>query len=78
GEFDIETGAPIKTAIDAMVTQALRANHEADDATRDQRTLRQMRADALATACRHAIGCEQLPTSPATTVIVRMTLEELQ
>ncbi|MCT9820558.1 HNH endonuclease [Microbacterium sp. W1N] len=78
GELDIETGAPIKTVIDAMVTHALRANHEADDATRDQRTPRQMRADALAAICRHAIGCDELPTGPSTTVIVRMTLDELQ
>ncbi|WP_298944469.1 HNH endonuclease signature motif containing protein [uncultured Microbacterium sp.] len=78
GEVDIETGAPIKTVIDAMVTQAIRANHDADDATRDQRSMKQMRADALATLCRHAIGCDQLPTGPSTTVIVRVTLEELQ
>ncbi|WP_299087158.1 HNH endonuclease signature motif containing protein [uncultured Microbacterium sp.] len=78
GELDIETGAPIKTVIDAMVTQALRANHDSDDATRDQRSMTQMRADALATLCRHAIGCDQLPTGPSTTVIVRVTLEELQ
>lgn len=78
GEVDIETGAPIKTAIDAMVSQALRANHDADDATRDQRTMPQMRADALAALCRHAIGCDQLSTGPTTTVIVRMTLDELQ
>lgn len=78
GEMDIETGAPIKAAIDAMVTKALRANHEADDSTRDQRTPRQMRADALAALCRHAIGCDRLPTGPSTTVIVRMTLEDLR
>lgn len=78
GEVDIETGAPIKTVLDAMVTQALRANHEADDASRDQRTLGQMRADALAAVCRHAIGCDQLPTGPTTTIIVRMTLDELE
>lgn len=78
GEFDVETGAPIKAAIDAMVTQTLRSNHEADDADRDQRSMRQMRADALAAACRHALGCESLPTGPSTTVIVRMTLEELR
>lgn len=78
GEFDVETGAPIKAAIDAMVTQTLRSNHEADDADRDQRSMRQMPADALAAACRHALGCESLPTGPSTTVIVRMTLEELR
>ncbi|WP_298741838.1 HNH endonuclease signature motif containing protein [uncultured Microbacterium sp.] len=78
GQVDIETGAPIKAAIDAIVTATLRANHDADDATRDQRSMTQMRADALATLCRHAIGCTELPTGPSTTVIVRVTLEELQ
>lgn len=60
GEMDIETGAPITAAIDAMVTKALRANHEAEDATRDQRTPRQMRADALA-ARRLASDVEVIP-----------------
>lgn len=78
GDFDVETGAPIKAVLDAMVTQVLRSNHEADDANRDQRSMRQLRADALATACRHALGCEALPTGPSTTVVVRMTLEELR
>lgn len=77
-ELDVETGAPIKAVIDGIVSRNLRANHEADDATRDQRSVRQMRADALAAVCRHALGCEELPTGPTTTVIVRMTLGELQ
>lgn len=78
GDFDVETGAPIKAVLDAMVTQVLRSNHEADDASRDQRSMRQLRADALAAACRHALGCEELPTGPSATVVVRMTLEELR
>lgn len=78
GQVDIETGAPIKAAIDAIVTAGLRANHDADDATRDHRSMKQMRADALATLCRHALGCTELPTGPSTTVIVRITLDELQ
>ncbi|WP_298740423.1 HNH endonuclease signature motif containing protein [uncultured Microbacterium sp.] len=78
GEVDVESGAPIKTVIDAMVGQALRANHDADDATRDQRSIRQMRADALVAVCRHALGCEQVPTGPTTTVVVQMTLDQLR
>lgn len=78
GETDIETGAPIKAAIDAIVGQTLRRNQDADDAERDHRSVRQMRADALAAVCRHALGCEQLPTGPTTTVVVQMTLEQLQ
>lgn len=78
GEMDVETGAPVKTVIDALVGQNLHRNHDADDATRDNRSVRQMRADALADLCRHALGCDQLPTGPTTTVIVTMTLEHLE
>lgn len=78
GETDVETGAPIKAVIEAIVSRHLRSIHTADDATRDQRSLRQMRADALADVCRHALGCEQQPTGPTTTVVVQMTLEQLQ
>lgn len=78
GDTDIETGAPIKALFDAMVKQALRRNHDADDAERDERSPRQMRADALETICRHARGCEHLPTGPTTTVVLQMTLEQLQ
>lgn len=78
GIFDIGTGAPIKTALDGMLTQILRANENADDATRDQRSPRQMRADALADLCRHALGCTTVPTGPTTTVVVRMTLADLE
>lgn len=77
GVTDIETGAPIKTVVEALVGRYLRANHDADDATRDQRSTRQMRADALSEVCRHALGCDEQPTGPTTTVIVRMTLDEL-
>ncbi len=78
GEVDVESGAPIKAAIEGIVSQNLRRNHHADDATRDQRSIKQMRADALVTICRHAIGCEELPTGPTTTVIVQMTLDQLR
>ncbi|WP_447949300.1 DUF222 domain-containing protein [Microbacterium aurum] len=78
GEVDVESGAPIKAAIEGIVSQTLRRNHDADDATRDQRSIKQMRADALVAICRHAIGCEELPTGPTTTVIVQMTLDQLR
>lgn len=78
GVFDVETGAPIRTAIDAIVTAALHGNEHSDDATRDARTLPQMRADALADLCGHAIGCTRVPTAATTTVVVRMTLEDLE
>ncbi|WP_119698701.1 HNH endonuclease [Microbacterium halotolerans] len=44
----------------------------------DARTRKQMQADAFVDICRHALGCEQVATGPTTTVIVRMTLSELE
>ncbi len=78
GTFDVETGAPIKAALDGMVTQAFRRNEGADEAEQDQRSARQMRADALADLCRHALGCDSVPTGPTTTVVVRMELAALE
>lgn len=43
----------------------------------DRRTIRQMQADALADLCRHGLGCAQVPTGVSTTVVVRMTLADL-
>jgi len=78
GVFDIETGAPIRTAIEGIVTQNLPRNEHADDASRDQRSARQVRADALADLCRHALGCDNVPTGPTTTAVVRTTVDALQ
>lgn len=47
-------------------------------ALRDERTVPQMRADALHELCAHALGCEQVPTVATTTVVVRMTLDQLE
>ncbi|MCK6067945.1 MULTISPECIES: HNH endonuclease [Microbacterium] len=48
-------------------------------AVEESRSLTQMRADALAAICRHAIGCDRdaLPSS-AVTVVVRMTLDDVR
>lgn len=90
GVFDVATAAPIKTVLDAMVTRVLQNNEHAprhehgggDDpeagALRDERTVPQMRADALHELCAHALGCEQVPTVATTTVVVRMTLDQLE
>lgn len=105
GVFDLATAAPIKTALDAMVTRVLQNNEhgprhghghgggdghgpggdgdsterdEVRDEVRDERTLPQMRADALHELCAHALGCEQVPTAATTTVVVRMTLDQLE
>lgn len=78
GVCDVATGAPIKAAIDALVTRTLRANERADDATRDDRSTRQMRLDALADLCAHALGCDAVPTAATTTVVVRIDLADLE
>ncbi|MCX6502488.1 MAG: DUF222 domain-containing protein, partial [Microbacterium sp.] len=86
GRLDPETAAPVKAAVEGLVTGMLRRRRDAardGDADagpviEDTRTVAQMRADALADLCRHALGCDSIPQHPATTVVVRMTLEDLQ
>jgi len=75
--LDPETAAPIRAAIDGLVTGALRRNEHLDEAERDQRSVKQLQADALADLCRHGLGCETLPTGPSATVIVRVDLDTL-
>ncbi|MFT4220891.1 MAG: DUF222 domain-containing protein [Microbacterium sp.] len=91
GKCDPETGAPIKAAIEGLVggmlarcERAERADcaHEgaegAPSLVADQRVVAQMRVDALADLCRHALGCDRAPTAPSATVVVRVSLEELE
>ena len=78
GKFDPETGAPVKTAIDALVSETLRRNEQSEDADRDVRSVRQMQADALADLCRHALGCDEVPSGPTATVVIRVDLADLQ
>ncbi|MCR2794147.1 HNH endonuclease [Microbacterium sp. zg.Y625] len=77
-KLDAETAAPVKAAIEGIVTGVLRRTEHADDVEKDRRSVRQMQADALADVCRHALGCTQLPTLPTATVIVRMDLDALR
>lgn len=81
GIFDSETGAPIVTALDAMVGEFLRTgtNMTAAGQGGEYRTVAQLRAEALAIVCRHALECESrdVPTGGAT-VIVRMDEEQLR
>lgn len=78
GKLDPETGAPVKAVIDVLVGDALRRNEHAEEGERDQRSVRQMQADALADLCRHAIGCAEVPTGPTATVVVRVDLADLE
>ncbi len=78
GRLDAVTAAPIRTVIEQMVTHDFRARRGQDSIYPDQRTLGQMRADALFQICRHALGCKQTDTSGIrTTIIVRMDKSDL-
>lgn len=75
--WDPESGAYVKVAIEGMVTGILRRNEHLDQAMRDQRSVRQMQADALVELCRHGIACSTVPTAPSTSVVLRMELDAL-
>jgi len=78
GKLDAVTAAPIRTAIEQMVTHAFRARRDQDPASPDQRTVGQMRADALFDLCRHALGCKETNRSGIrTTIVVRMNRRDL-
>ncbi|MEL4320327.1 DUF222 domain-containing protein [Leifsonia sp. YIM 134122] len=49
----------------------------ADPAIVEQRTLAQMRADALTDIARHVIGCEETTIDATTAVVVRMDVDDL-
>jgi len=77
--LDAETAAPVRAAIDALVGNALYNRREKDQVVPDDRTVPQIRADALAALAAHCLGCDSddLPLA-ATTVLVRLSLADLQ
>ncbi|BDZ55039.1 HNH endonuclease [Agromyces marinus] len=91
--LDPETAAPIRAAVEAFVTDALRrrdalGQREAHPSASsvpgvrpvldDRRSIPQLQADGLAAIARHALGCEQTLTPLAkTTVVVRVDLDAL-
>ncbi len=78
GKLDAVTAAPIRTVIEQIVTHQFRARRDQDPTERDQRTVGQMRADALSQVCRHALGCKETDQSGIrTTIIVRMNKSDL-
>ena len=78
GKLDAVTATPIRSAIEQMVTHQFRARRNQDLASADQRTVGQMRADALFELCRHAVGCNQTDRSGIrTTIVVRMNRRDL-
>lgn len=82
GKLDTLTGAPIKTAIDALVTAGFRAATTTDTVAGDdpdRTTVVQRQADALVHLAEHALGCDRpdLPLDGAT-MVVRIALTDLQ
>ncbi|WP_448003277.1 DUF222 domain-containing protein [Agromyces bauzanensis] len=80
--LDPESAAPVKAAIEALVTDVLRRREPIDgDRTPvvdDRRSIPQLQADALAALARHTLGCTQTLTPLAkTTVVVRVDLDTL-
>lgn len=80
GRFDPENGAVVKTAIEALVTGAMRRRSgDEREPELDRRTIAQLQADVLVDICRHALGCGEVGLPRAvTTVVVRMNVEDLE
>jgi len=82
--LDPETAAPVKAAIEAVVTTSIRTRQPecgtgsaAEPVVADDRTIPQLQADALAMIARHVLGCGRMPSAPAMAVIVRCDLNTL-
>ncbi|TYL52875.1 HNH endonuclease signature motif containing protein [Agromyces mariniharenae] len=80
--LDPESAAPVKAAIEALVSDVLRRREpgdgDPDPVVDDHRSIPQIQADALAALARHALGCTQTLTPLAkTTVVVRVDLDTL-
>jgi hypothetical protein len=77
--LDPVTAAPIRSAIEQIVTAQFRARRDRDPSHPDKRTVGQMRADALFDLSRHALGCRETESSGVrTTIVVRMTKADLE
>ena len=68
--------APVRAVLDANVRWAMQQRR--DDPSSDTRSAWQMRADILVGLCRHALDCDQPTSGVKTTVVVRMTREDLE
>ncbi len=79
GKLDAVTAAPIRTVIEQIVTHGFRARRDQDPSSPDQRSVGQMRADALFEVCRHALGCNEADRSGIrTTIVVRVDKRDLE
>ncbi len=80
--LDAASAAPIKAFMDAYVRAGFHDQRGDSDrqgkSGEDRRSAAQMRADALVALARHGAGCEAGHAGVKTTVVVRMTLADLQ
>ncbi|MGH3688936.1 MAG: DUF222 domain-containing protein [Microbacterium sp.] len=79
--LDVETAAPMVTAIRGYVTAAFAARKDAPDAhapDADRRTVPMIQADALAVFAAHVLGCEAKVPLAGATIVVRMSLDDLE
>ncbi len=77
--LDPVTAAPLRTAIEQIVTHDFRARRDQDPQAVDQRSVGQMRADALFTICRHVLGCTETDSyGIRTTLVVRIDRKDLE
>ena len=83
--FAPESGAPVKGAIESLVTSMIRAagrdggekTEDAGPVIPDNRTIGQMQADAIVMIARHVAGCTKMPSVPSSTMVVRTDLAAL-
>ncbi|WP_084103689.1 HNH endonuclease signature motif containing protein [Demequina sp. NBRC 110056] len=79
GLLDVETAAPIKAALDAIVGKSLQAKRDKTAVTADERTVPQMRADALALVARHMLAADDtVVPRGAATLVIRTTTNDVQ
>ncbi|WP_223624074.1 HNH endonuclease signature motif containing protein [Microbacterium sp. EST19A] len=79
--LDAETAAPVVTALRGYVSAAFAARKDApnpDAPDADRRTVPMLQADALAMFCAHVLDCESRVPLAGATVVVRLTLDDLQ
>jgi 5-methylcytosine-specific restriction protein A len=79
--LDAESAAPVVTAVRGFVSAAFAARKDAphpDAPDADRRTVPMIQADALVAFCVHVLGCEARVPVAGATVIVRMTLDDLE
>nr|PZN11721.1 MAG: HNH endonuclease [Mycolicibacterium hassiacum] len=74
--LDPPSAAPVIAWLDAQVRDAFQRRRDHD--TLDERTAGQIRADVLVALARHGLTCDTPTTGVATTVVVRMSLEQLR